>query len=241
MRIIPVIDLLDGVCVHAIAGKRAQYLPLRSPLSVNATPVEVARSYRNLGLRECYVADLNAIQGSGDNLDATKEIADAGLSVWLDAGIVDECLFREFSKLDWLCRIIVGSETLSGPDCLRQISSDPKCVFSLDQNGAQILAAFEPWKSKTALDVAVEAIQQCQVKRMILLNLANVGVRNGTTNGLLSKQITKRFPDIELTVGGGVRNIEDLMELKSMGADAALVATALHRLDISKQDIDSLE
>ena len=65
-RLIPVLDLKAGRPVHAIGGNRAHYEPLRSILHpAGADPVELARACRDrLGLRELYVADLDAILGA---------------------------------------------------------------------------------------------------------------------------------------------------------------------------------
>ena len=43
------------------------------------------------------------------------------------------------------------------------------------------------------------------------------------------KTIRLRWPDMEIVAGGGVRNPQDAQELIAAGADAVLVATALHR------------
>ena len=65
MRLIPVIDLLDGQAVHAVIGKREHYRPVKSVLCDTPDPFEVATAFRDrLGLNEIYIADLDAIQGA---------------------------------------------------------------------------------------------------------------------------------------------------------------------------------
>src|SRR5947209_7775724 len=62
MRIIPVLDLKAGLAVHAVAGDRAYYQPIRSILHQGSDPIGLARAYRDkLGLSDLYVADLDAI------------------------------------------------------------------------------------------------------------------------------------------------------------------------------------
>ena len=66
MLVIPVLDLAHGVAVQAIAGDRARYAPAESVLTPGVTGDAVAliQAYRDtVGARECYVADLDAIQG----------------------------------------------------------------------------------------------------------------------------------------------------------------------------------
>jgi hypothetical protein len=64
MRIIPVMDLMAGQVVRGIAGRRAEYRPLVSPLCGSSAPLEVARAFRGLGFSEMYLADLDAIAGA---------------------------------------------------------------------------------------------------------------------------------------------------------------------------------
>ena len=42
MRIIPVLDLMDGLVVRARFGDRASYRPIETPLSPDAQPLHVA-------------------------------------------------------------------------------------------------------------------------------------------------------------------------------------------------------
>ena len=64
-----------------------------------------------------------------------------------------------------------------------------------------------------------------------MLDLDRVGSGEGVDFGLL-KKIRRHFKR-SLLVGGGVRNIDDLLKLKEMGIDGVLLATALHSGKIS--------
>src|SRR5688572_18574193 len=88
MRVIPVIDLMNGQVVRGIGGKRSEYQPIKSQIATDAQPATVARAFvEHFGFDTAYVADLDAIQGRPPNLIAWKEIHAAGLKLWLDAGI----------------------------------------------------------------------------------------------------------------------------------------------------------
>ena len=89
MRIIPVIDVLAGVVVRAVGGKRADYRPIQSKLTPSANPVSVAKALvAATGAEEVYVADLDAIMGQGGGTVAA-EVADAlpEVKVWIDQGV----------------------------------------------------------------------------------------------------------------------------------------------------------
>jgi phosphoribosylformimino-5-aminoimidazole carboxamide ribotide isomerase len=93
MRLIPVIDLLDGLAAHAVKGERSRYRPVKSVLCDTSDPLAIARAFRDrLGLHEIYVADLNAIQGFSPtrHRDIIAALARGEkISILLDAGIPD--------------------------------------------------------------------------------------------------------------------------------------------------------
>jgi uncharacterized protein related to proFAR isomerase len=73
MEVIPVIDLKDGVVVHARMGMRSAYAPIETPLSPTSQPNDVARGMLSIfPFRKLYVADLDAIEHKGDNNAALR-------------------------------------------------------------------------------------------------------------------------------------------------------------------------
>ncbi len=56
-RLVPVIDILDGVVVRGVRGRRDLYRPLTSRWTSSTAPLEVANALRtHYGLRTLYVA-----------------------------------------------------------------------------------------------------------------------------------------------------------------------------------------
>ena len=104
MRVIPVLDLLDGHVVRAVRGDRANYRPVQSSLCATSEPLAVARALLAAsGADTLYVADLGAIVAQradtstlaalceGLNLHApgTPASASGRIQIWLDAGFTD--------------------------------------------------------------------------------------------------------------------------------------------------------
>jgi phosphoribosylformimino-5-aminoimidazole carboxamide ribotide isomerase len=79
------------------------------------------------------------------------------------------------------------------------------------------------------------------IRRLIVLDLAQVGTGQGIATLPLCQQIAARFPDMEIATGGGVSTPGDLADLARAGIDAALVASALHDGRIGRSDIDVAE
>lgn len=80
MLLIPAIDLLDGRCVRLLRGSFSQ------ATRYDADPVEMARSFADLGARWLHVVDLDAAEGRGkDNRDVIGRIR-AAVSARLEVG-----------------------------------------------------------------------------------------------------------------------------------------------------------
>jgi phosphoribosylformimino-5-aminoimidazole carboxamide ribotide isomerase len=237
MKIIPVLDVLDGVAVHAVRGKRKNYQPLKSVLCVSSEPVDVAAALKALGFSELYVADLDAITGGVPNLSLFKRIADAtGLELMVDAGVTslkaaEEVLGSQVSK------VVVGTETLTSAGFVgKAVDSfgSEKIVVSLDLMGDRVLSRFE--LGRLAEPVAfLRELEGMGVSQVIVLDLQKVGSGEGV-NILFLKDVLKNVK-VDVLVGGGVRDIKDLLELKELGVFGILVATALHSGEISPKTL----
>src|SRR5258707_15695177 len=92
MDIIPVLDLRGGIVVRAHRGQRDQYRPLASPLSPTSDPVDMMRGlYSVYPFKTFYVADLDAIMGTGNNEAVLRRLkAEFPAAVlWVDNGVSD--------------------------------------------------------------------------------------------------------------------------------------------------------
>lgn len=235
MKILPVIDLLQGVVVRGIGGRRAEYRPIISALCDDPSPVSVARAFHDkLGCDDCYVADLDAIAGAPPNEHAYDAIVDAGLQPWIDAGTGD--LNKAAAIARWLDRrsprgrIVVGLESLADLATLRAITvavGAERTVFSLDLRDGRPLTRDASCAALTPLEIAVVAIE-AGIRSLIVLDLAAVGMQGGVPTLDLCRVLRERYPQLELTSGGGVRSRDDLDRLAAAGCDRALVASALH-------------
>lgn len=241
-RILPVLDLLGGVVVHGVAGRRDEYRPVVSRWTSSAEPLEVAQAIRaQFGLCELYIADLDAILERPANESAISLLVQDGFRLLVDAGVRDAEDGIRAQRLG-ADAVVAGLETLRGPRDLAELCRQlgPRnVVFSLDLKQGAPLGAAGAWGSDVPVDIAREAIA-AGVRRMILLDLAQVGMGSGLSTLELGRQLRRSHPDLELITGGGVRGAEDLRTMRASGFDAALVATALHKGAVTRSDLDEL-
>jgi phosphoribosylformimino-5-aminoimidazole carboxamide ribotide isomerase len=227
LQVIPVIDLKGGEVVRARMGDRASYRPLRSPLSPTSDPVDVARGLLAVyPFPTLYVADLDAIQGNGDNFAALRRIRSEvpALRMWIDNGAADPAALEALIGAD-LGEAVIGSESQRDGALIARHKDSMRVVLSLDFRGRafqgpeEILAEPGRWP-----------------RRVIVMTLARVGSGAGPD--------LKRFAAIrsiaeerEIYAAGGVRDGADLSALKAAGAAGALIATALHDGRVGRADL----
>ena len=247
MRIIPVIDLMNGQVVRGVAGRRAEYRPIRSSIAADARPGTVARAFvERFGFETVYVADLDAILHHRLDLDGCANIAAAGLQLWLDAGVSNSDHSAEINgrlyKVGINPRLVVGLESLESEDSLREIHATCRQppIFSLDMKDGKPISRIPAWEKHSPVEIAIAAYS-AGLRNLIVLDLADVGANGGTRTRDLCRQIRQTAAFDKIVAGGGVRGVCDLEALASAGCDAALVASALHDGRLTKDEIRHVE
>jgi phosphoribosylformimino-5-aminoimidazole carboxamide ribotide isomerase len=237
MKIIPVMDLLAGVVVHAVRGMRSEYKPLRSVLCASAEPLNVALTFKALGFGELYVADLDAIMGERTDFSILEQIADAtGLRLMVDAGVADLERSEKLLK-SHVSKVVIGTETLHSIGFVGEaikVFGRERVVVSLDLRGEKVESGFEFGGFRGPVSLLRE-FQRMGVNQIIVLDLTRVGTEAGVNMPVL-KEVLRNFSG-KVYVGGGVRDIRDLVELKNVGVFGVLVATALHLGRISLEEL----
>jgi len=215
VQVIPVVDLKHGVVVRAQRGNRSAYRPIETPLSPTSEPVDVVGGLLALhAFRTLYVADLDAIMASGDNIDAIRRIRQAfpALELWIDNGAADAQALDALVK-EGLGAPVIGSESQRDGALLARA---PEALLSLDFRGDAFLGPPE------ILDRP-----ELWPQRVIVMTLARVGSGAGPDIPRLAA-IQARAGARTIYAAGGVRDMGDLAALRAAGIGGALLATALH-------------
>jgi len=223
LNIIPVIDLLQGQSVHAKLGRRAEYQPLNSSLCHQGEVLPlIQRLCDDFGMQQLYIADLDAIQGKGNNHLTLGEIAHTfpDLALWIDAGFATPDAIQTL-QASITFRPVIGSEswqytkpfahdqTVLSVDSVDGVLRDPSCITT---------------------DVSRRP------DTLILMNLARVGSQLGPDIDLLSHW-NRTVPGAALYMAGGVRHCDDLLTLQAAGASGVLLASALHNGIVTSTDL----
>jgi len=222
MTIIPVVDLLHGQVVRAVRGQRNNYQPIVSPLCGSSEPATVARILcQHCASPVLYVADLDAILGRGLQVQALRVLMAAlpETTLWLDAGFADAADGQAAAQALGLgprLVLVFGSESLRSAQALADLP--PQAVLSLDRRDGVALDPAGCWAQPALWP-----------DRVIVMTLERVGADAGPDLDTL-RAVAARRPGAQLIGAGGVRHPADVAEAAAAGAQAWLVASALHDL-----------
>jgi phosphoribosylformimino-5-aminoimidazole carboxamide ribotide isomerase len=215
VRIIPVIDLMNGVVVHARAGRRDRYRAVESSLCPDSAPRAVVRALLDLhSFDTVYVADLDALTGKGDHSEILGHLQDEHpcLKFWIDRGLSGFPRVSPGSN----CIPVIGSESLSEADLSRLKFRRSEFILSLDFMGERLLGV------QSLLERG-----ELWPEIIIMMSLSFVGANRGPDFQRLER-LRAQWPAKSFIAAGGVRDETDLRRLSDLGMDGVLVASALH-------------
>jgi len=228
MQVIPVIDLKDGVVVHARQGKRDRYRPIHTDLCPSADISEVIGAYLNLfDFQIFYLADLNALEQQGDHRDLVHRVAERfpKPTFWLDSGLLTR---PPQDNQPPNIKTVLGSESLRDDNVSLLETYAQDFILSLDSVGTKRLGA-----------ESLFTTPRYWPNDIIIMTLERVGSGSGPDLETLAA-FCRKHPGKNFIAAGGIRNLEDLQALKKIGIRQALVASALHSGAIGRAEFAAL-
>jgi phosphoribosylformimino-5-aminoimidazole carboxamide ribotide isomerase len=220
MQIIPVIDVLGGTAVRAVRGERSQYRPLESQLCRGSDPVDAARALLDYcPAAVLYVADLDGIMHGAPQRDLLARLAGAlpGVEIWLDAGFNDpdsaSALLTPLATSGATLTPVFGSESLHA-GAMAQLPES--AILSLDRRHDTPLGDPQCWTDTSHWPA-----------RLIVMTLERVGSFDGPALSTIA-EVRQRAGQRQIIGAGGIRDAHDLQAAAASGANAWLVASALH-------------
>ncbi|RLI79201.1 HisA/HisF family protein [Archaeoglobales archaeon] len=214
MKVVFVIDLIDGRVVRGYKGERESYKPIHhfSKIVKSSNPYEVIKKLKPKYL---YIADLDRIMGKGSNLEIILELRKEVEETMADCG------FKEPNDVVYDVYPILGTETFN---IKRLEEVDAKRVYvSLDLKEEELLDASNSFRNW--ID-AMEFLNSFNLKGVIVLMLDKVGT--STSLDFESLEMAVGLSDNPVYGGGGIRDTEDLIKAKEVGCDGVLISTAIH-------------
>jgi len=229
MRIIPAIDLKDGKCVRLFKGdfdKTTEY---------SNDPAKIGRRFSALDVRDLHIVDLDGAQ-SGEQMNrllVQAIAAETSLDIQLGGGIRDRASVEDWFN-NGVKRCVIGSMAITDvsavSEWLREFGPD-RLVLALDVNiaddGTPMLTT-HGWTRETDLSLwsCIDRYTDEGLKYVLCTDVSRDGAMAGP-NIQLYEETLRRYPDLQLQASGGVRNIDDLRQLRLQGIPAAISGRAL--------------
>jgi phosphoribosylformimino-5-aminoimidazole carboxamide ribotide isomerase len=192
-------------------------------------PVETAKKWKEEGARKLHIIDLDAAFGTGDNLSIIAKIAESvDLPIQVGGGI-RKIEAAEKLLTSGISQVILGVLAFTDPKAITQIQKElgPETVIvALDNKKGKIMV--EGWKTPTALSMekALEKFSKLKVKTFLVTSITKDGTLSGPDLDTLSEAC--RYPNVKIIAAGGIGGLNDLVALKRVGVEGAVIGKALY-------------
>ncbi|QXP73622.1 1-(5-phosphoribosyl)-5-[(5-phosphoribosylamino)methylideneamino]imidazole-4-carboxamide isomerase [Tenacibaculum sp. HL-MS23] len=235
MRIIPAIDIIDGKCVRLTKGDYA------TKKIYNENPVEVAKEFEDSGIEYLHLVDLDGAKSQHIvNYKVLQEIAaKTNLKIDFGGGLKsDEDLRIAFDN--GASQITGGSIAVKNPDIftgwLTEYGSD-KIILGADCINRKI--ATHGWLETSEVEVIdfIIKYEKLGIKNTICTDVAKDGMLQGASVELYQEILSKS--GVNLIASGGVANIDDLIRLKEIGCEGAILGKAIYENRISLKQLEN--
>jgi len=236
MRIIPAIDIIDGKCVRLTRGN------YNTKKIYNENPLEVAKEFEANGIKYIHLVDLDGAKSSHIvNFNILEQIAiNTNLKIDFGGGIKSgEDLEIAFEK--GASQVTGGSVAANNPETfLGWINKygNSKIILGADCHDRKI--STNGWQNTSELDVVdfIKEYEKSGISYVICTDIAKDGMLQGTSIELYSEILANS--NVNLIASGGITSINDLVELKKLGCEGAIIGKAIYEGKISLKDLREL-
>ncbi|MCD8432627.1 1-(5-phosphoribosyl)-5-[(5-phosphoribosylamino)methylideneamino]imidazole-4-carboxamide isomerase [Tenacibaculum finnmarkense genomovar ulcerans] len=236
MRIIPAIDIIEGKCVRLTKGDYA------TKKIYNENPVEVAKEFEDNGIEYLHLVDLDGAKSQHIvNYKILEQIASkTNLKIDFGGGLKSNDDLR-IAFENGASQITGGSIAVKNPEIftgwLTKYGAD-KIILGADCINRKI--ATHGWLETSEVDVVdfINQYEKMGIKNTICTDVAKDGMLQGASVELYKEILSKS--GINLIASGGVASIDDLIELKEIGCEGAILGKAIYEGYISLKELQKL-
>jgi phosphoribosylformimino-5-aminoimidazole carboxamide ribotide isomerase len=236
MKLIPAIDIINGKCVRLTKGDYT------TKKIYSDSPVDVAKAFEDAGIKYLHVVDLDGAKShSIVNHNVLNEIASStnliidfggGLKSSNDVAIAFE---------NGASKITAGSIAVKDPAIVYEwieTYGPDKIILGADCLDRKI--ATGGWLETSDNDIIsfITEYAAKSIEYVICTDISKDGMLQGPSIELY-QEILQNTP-IKLIASGGVSSIDDVIALKNIGCDGAIIGKAIYEGNITLKQLQEL-
>ena len=224
MKVIPSIDLKSGLCVRLYQGD------YQRQTVYSDDPTGVALQWQEAGARLIHLVDLDgAASGVQTNLDVISDITThVKIPVQVGGGI------RELETAERLLdmgvdRVVLGTAAVEDPGMVKllcELHGSERVVVALDaRNGLVAIKGWTEGTGSSAKDLLMQ-MAEVGVRRFLYTDISRDGTLTQPNFEALEEIVSGT--DCSVLASGGISSIEHLQKLAIIGAEGAILGSALY-------------
>jgi phosphoribosylformimino-5-aminoimidazole carboxamide ribotide isomerase len=237
MEIFPAIDLKNGQCVRLTQGDFSK------ATIYEVDPLAQAKKFADAGAVWLHVVDLDGAKaGEMAQLDMIAQLAKTSLKVQAGGGIRHERTIESLLNAG-VKRVIIGSLAVKNRQLVESWIKrfGPEHIvlaFDIKFTDGEPEILTHGWQSgskQLLWDVVDAYITESGLKTILCTDVDRDGMLEGSNHNLY-RSIKQRWPQLEILASGGVNDLDNLLELRKLGATGAIVGKAIYEGRISLAD-----
>jgi phosphoribosylformimino-5-aminoimidazole carboxamide ribotide isomerase len=221
--IYPAIDIKNGKCVRLVQGQ------FSNETVYSDNPVEMAKSFEQLGAEYIHVVDLDGARlGEPQNSSIVSEMAlKLGIPIQLGGGIrtveMIESILQKGVK-----RVVLGTSAVKDQGMLKEavLRFGRNLAVAIDARDGMV--AIEGWAKTSSLGAVefAKRIEELGARIIIYTDISRDGMLSGPNLNAMEEMV--KSVDIDVIASGGVASLKDIIGLKNIGVAGAIVGKALY-------------
>lgn len=222
VNVIPAVDVLDGSVVRLMRGAYDEVKVYGSD------PVATVQGWHDNGAGLVHVVDLSGARSGKTDLALVRRLGEAGCRFQIGGGLrtVDavEAVLAAGAR-----RVVVGTAAVFEPTVLRAMRhavGSEAIVAALDVRDGR--ARGSGWEDAGEdLEIVIQRVLNAGVTRALVTGISTDGTMEGPDLEVL-RAVAHVAPQMRLIGSGGVGTLADLVQLASLGIEAAIVGKAFY-------------
>ena len=238
MKAFPAIDLKDNKCVRLTKGVDS------TSQIFNPDPVDQAKYFEDQGCTRLHLVDLDSAFGRDEvNTKTIQQIRKSiSIPIQLGGGIRDNKIAKKYFELG-INFLIIGSHAVKNVEKVTQLSEffQDSVYVALDILDENIM--INGWQQKSPLTPAAvfRHYDKTKIRGYVLTDIENDGMLSGLNLNMISLNLSLTIK--KLIVGGGLKDMRDIKELKKIQTpqlEGVIAGKAFYVGDIDLKKADKL-